>query len=77
MSAPDKTAARELVDAAGTFDRMTRIGGTPWTAPDRRTFHSVPQKNRRRRQLKRRSDSAYINGGSLPMSRGWVNPGER
>ena len=71
MPASGKTAAWALVDVAGTSGRTMRIVGTPWTAPDRRTFHSLPNKTHgRHRQPKRRGDSAYINGGSILVSRG-------
>lgn len=75
---PHKTAGQELADVAGTSGRTMRTGGTPWMAPDRRTFHSVPNNARRRcrRALHGRA-SAYSRRGSNPVSRGWVNFRER
>jgi len=56
---PHKTAAQELADVAETAGRTLRTGGTPWMAPDRRSFHSVPNKARgRRRRTMRSSVSA-------------------
>ena len=45
--------------------------GTPWTAPDRRTFHSVQNEvgNRYRRANPTAENSDQINQGSIPMSR--------